>query len=112
MDARLLGQGAGISTIMTLAMDEGLANFFPLALLGQSGDNLQGNYAFGGYTFRLWRPQSPIGTGLVSLQENYYYGDGSYPYSTDLNKNPHTFKDVDPTQAAHGHPAQSRLCPV
>jgi hypothetical protein len=37
---------------------------------------------------------------LGGLTENYYFGIRRYPYCTDLNKNPLTFKDIDPNQAS------------
>ena len=58
-------------------------------MLSEPGDDLDGAYAVGGYlTHRLG-----------GLLENYYFGIRRYPYSTDLTKNPLTFKDIDPTQA-------------
>ena len=35
-------------------------------------------------------------SGMIS---NYYFGIRRYPYCTDMNKNPLTFKDIDPTRA-------------
>jgi len=86
---RRVGGGVGISALVTRGMGEGWSDFYGLALLSETGDNLNGNYATGGYvTYRLF-----------GLTENYYYGIRRYPYSTDLSKNPLTFKDIDPAQA-------------
>ena len=35
---------------------------------------------------------------FFGLDENYYFGIRRYPYSTDMTKNPLTFKDIDPDQ--------------
>src|SRR2546426_4749558 len=40
---------------------------------------------------------------LSGLPQNYYSGIRRYPYSTNMSKNPLTFKDIDPTQAS-SHP--------
>src|SRR5262249_19827839 len=43
--------------------------------------------------------------------QNYYYGIRRYPYTTDMSKNPLTFKDIDPAQAdfcSSGAPFTSR----
>jgi hypothetical protein len=75
-------------------MGEGWSDFYALALLSEPGDNIDGNYAMGGYaTYQLF------GDALDPLfMENYYYGIRRYPYSTSLTNNPLTFKDIDPNQ--------------
>lgn len=90
LSTRLVGGGIGINELQTVGMGEGWSDFYALALLSEPGDNLHGNYALGGYATHLFS----------GLQENYYYGIRRYPYSTDLTKNPLTFKDIDPTQAS------------
>jgi uncharacterized repeat protein (TIGR01451 family) len=91
---RRVGGGVGISALQSAGMGEGWSDFYAVALLGESGDNLHGNYAAGGYlTYQL--------SGLL---QNYYFGIRRYPYSTDLSKNPLTFRDIDPTQAS-SHPS-------
>src|SRR6185503_16767320 len=67
---------------------EGWSDFYALALLSEPGDDVDGSYPNGGY----------ITHGLNGLEENYYFGIRRYPYSTDLRKNPLTFKDIDPAQ--------------
>jgi uncharacterized repeat protein (TIGR01451 family) len=87
---RRVGGGVGISTLQAAGMGEGWSDFYGLALLSESGDNLHGNYAAGGYlTFQLG-----------GLLQNYYFGIRRYPYSTDMTRNPLTFKDIDPGQAS------------
>ena len=86
---RLVGGGVGISALQTQGMGEGWSDFYSLALLSEAGDNVNGNYATGGYATYLLSP---------TFTQNYYYGIRRYPYSTDLTKNPLTFKDIDPAQ--------------
>ncbi len=86
---RLLGGGGGIFELQPAGMGEGWSDFYALALLGEPSDDPRAVYAAGGYvTFELG-----------GLDENYYYGVRRYPYSTDMNRNPLTLKDIDPTQA-------------
>jgi uncharacterized delta-60 repeat protein len=79
---RLVGGGVGISALQSAGMGEGWSDFYAMCLLAEPGDNLAGNYPTGGY---------------VTL--DYYAGIRRYPYSTNLAKNPLTFKDIDPSQA-------------
>lgn len=86
---RLVGGGVGISALQSAGMGEGWSDFYGVALLGEPGDDVHANFAVGGYvTFQFF-----------GLNQNYYYGIRRYPYSTDMNKNPLTFKDIDPAQA-------------
>jgi len=86
---RLVGGGVGISALSSRGMGEGWSDFFGLALTAEASDNPHGNWARAGYSRYL-------ASGWLS--ENYYYGARRYSYSTDMLKNPHTFKDIDPTQ--------------
>ncbi|MEO6036146.1 MAG: M36 family metallopeptidase, partial [Verrucomicrobiota bacterium] len=87
---RRVGGGAGLFNLQSRGMGEGWSDFYALSLLSADSDNVNGNYASGGYvTFNLF-----------GLTANYYFGIRRYPYSTDLNKNPLTFKDIDPGQAS------------
>jgi extracellular elastinolytic metalloproteinase len=74
-------------------MGEGWSDFYALSLLTQHEDNLGGNYPMGGYATYQFN----------SLQQNYYYGIRRYPYSTNMNVNPLTFKDID-VSTASSHP--------
>lgn len=87
---RLVGGGVGISALQTRGMGEGWSDFYGLAELSEAGDDLNGNYAAGGYATYL----------LGGLTQNYYFGIRRYPYSTNLTKNPLTFKDIDPLLAS------------
>ncbi|HUR56834.1 MAG TPA: M36 family metallopeptidase, partial [Opitutaceae bacterium] len=87
---RLVGGGVGMNTLQSRGMGEGWSDFYGIALLSEAGDNVAGNYAAGGY----------VTYNLAGFTENYYYGIRRYPYSTDISKNPLTFRDIDPTQAS------------
>ncbi|HEX5218762.1 MAG TPA: M36 family metallopeptidase [Verrucomicrobiae bacterium] len=89
---RLVGGGQGLGTSQSDGMGEGWSDFYGLALLSEPGDDVNGCYAAGGYATYL----------LSGLTTNYYFGIRRYPYSTDLTKNPLTFKDID-TQLASPH---------
>ena len=87
---RLVGGGGGMSALASTGMGEGWSDFYPIAMLSKPGDDPNGNYIVGGYATKQF----------AGLTQNYYYGIRRYPYSTDLAKNPLTFKDIDPTQAS------------
>lgn len=87
---RRVGGGVGMSALQSGGLGEGWSDFYALALLSESGDDVNGCYATGGYaTYQL-----------SGLTQNYYFGIRRYPYSLDLSKNPLTFKDIDPAQAS------------
>ena len=90
LSTRLVGGGVGISALQTGGMGEGWSDFYALALLSEPGDDPDGVYAMGGYAT----------LSFVGLEENYYFGIRRYPYSTDMTRNPLTFKDIDPSQAS------------
>ena len=89
LSSRLVGGGVGISALQTRGMGEGWGDWYGLTLLSESSDDPGGNYAMGGY----------LTLDYFGLMENYYYGIRRYPYSTNVLRNPLTFKDIDPTQA-------------
>jgi hypothetical protein len=86
---RLVGGGVGTTALATRGMGEGWSDFYALALLASETDDPHGNCPLGAYVEYRYG-------GWVS--ENYYFGMRRYSYSTDLPKNPHTFRDIDPTQ--------------
>ncbi len=100
---RLVGGGIGIFQFQTAGMGEGWSDFYGLALLSEPGDDVHANYAAGGYaTFQF-----------AGLTTNYYSGIRRYPYSTDLTRNPLTFRDIDPAQAnAHADIPRSPVIPT
>ncbi|OYW76159.1 MAG: hypothetical protein B7Z37_09995 [Verrucomicrobia bacterium 12-59-8] len=87
---RLVGGGVGMSQNQSQGMGEGWSDFYALCLLSEATDDPNGNYAAGGYATK----------NFAGLAENYYFGIRRYPYSTNLAKNPLTFKDIDPVQAS------------
>ncbi len=90
LSTRLVGGGVGIYGLQTAGMGEGWSDFYALTLLSSANDDIHGSYVEGGYvTYQFF-----------GLTENYYYGIRRYPYTTDLAKNPLTFKDIDPAQAS------------
>src|SRR5262249_46737891 len=90
LSSRLVGGGVGISALQTGGMGEGWSDWYALTLLSEPGDDLAGNYAAGAY----------VTYQLNGMTQNYYFGIRRYPYSTDLTRNPLTFKDIDPAQAS------------
>lgn len=97
LSSRRVGGGTGLSASQSMGMGEGWSDFYALALLSKPADDVDGNYAMAAYVTHLF----------LGLQENYYYGIRRFPYSTDLTKNPLTFRDIDPTQAG-AHPGIPR----
>ncbi|MEI6393082.1 MAG: M36 family metallopeptidase [Verrucomicrobiota bacterium] len=88
---RLVGGGQALGDPQSDGMGEGWSDFYGLSLLSKAGDDVNGNYAAGAYASYKLR-------GADDTQ-NYYFGIRRYPYTTDLSKNPLTFKDIDPAQA-------------
>lgn len=85
---RMVAGGQALGTLQSDGMGEGWSDFYALCLLSEPSDDPDGVYSTGGYaTYQF-----------AGLAQNYYFGIRHFPYSTDLNKNPFTFKDIDPTQ--------------
>lgn len=86
LSTRLLG---GLSGIQPDALAEGWSDFVALALNAAPEDDPQGTYPFGAFvSYQRW-------PGYV---DNYYFGLRRFPYSTDHNKSPQTYADIDPAQ--------------
>ena len=85
---RRVGGGVGINFGQARGMGEGWSDFFALSLLSDPADDPDAVYAMGGYAIY----------GFFNFT-NYYFGIRRFPYTTDMSKNPLTFKDVDPSQA-------------
>jgi uncharacterized repeat protein (TIGR01451 family) len=99
---RLVGGGMGLGNLQGDGMGEGWSDFYAGSLLAEPTDDPDATYAFGGYPTYLF----------VGLTENYYYGIRHFPWSTDMTKNPFTYKDIDPTQiSAHAGVPRSPLYP-
>jgi uncharacterized repeat protein (TIGR01451 family) len=88
LSTRLVGGGVGISALQSAGMGEGWSDFYAISLLSGPSDDPDGVYAFGAYAAYLFGGNT----------QNYYFGIRRFPYSTDLKKNPLTFKDIDPVQ--------------
>ncbi|MGA4645536.1 M36 family metallopeptidase [Limisphaera sp. 4302-co] len=88
LTTRLVGGGNGMTALQSRGLGEGWSDFYALSLLSEPGDNVDGVYPMGGY----------VTYQLLGLRENYYFGIRRYPYTTDMSKNPLTFKDIDPNQ--------------
>jgi uncharacterized repeat protein (TIGR01451 family) len=92
LSERRVGGGVGLSEMQSGGLGEGWSDFYALALLSEPSDDFDGTYPDGAYAaYRLGDP---------NFTDNYYFGIRRYPYCTDLNKNPLSFKDIDPTQAS------------
>lgn len=85
---RLVGGGMGLGNLQGDGMGEGWSDFYALSLLSSPEDDPDAVYAAAGYA----------GYQLGGLAENYYFGLRHFPYTTDMTKNPFTYKDVDPNQ--------------
>jgi uncharacterized repeat protein (TIGR01451 family) len=88
LSTRLVGGGVGIGASQSAGMGEGWSDFYAMSFLSEPRDDIDAAYPFGAYASTL----------LSGLTENYYFGIRRYPYSTDLARNPLTFKDIDPRQ--------------
>lgn len=97
LSQRLVGGGVLINALQSDGMGEGWSDFVSLSLLAEPGDDPDATYSTGGY----------LTTQLFGLQQNYYFGIRHFPYSTDMTKNPFTFKDIDPSQISP-HPGVPR----
>jgi len=73
-------------------MGEGWSDFYGVCLNAEPGDDPNATYTVGGYTMYQWG-----GT----FTNNYYFGIRRFPYSTDMNKNPQTYADIDPAQQSY-----------
>lgn len=80
---RLIGNSNGLTNIQGRAMGEGWGDFFAVCMTSQAKDNFEGVFAAGG-----WTDLTP------SFNNNYYFSIRRYPYSTDMTKNPLTFKHI------------------
>ncbi|WP_294231469.1 M36 family metallopeptidase [Prosthecobacter sp.] len=83
------GPSVTISALSSRGMGEGWSDFYGQALTAQASDNPHGNWSRAAWSRYLT-------SGWYS--DNYYYGARRYSYSTDMLKNPHTLKDIDPNQ--------------
>ncbi|HUU82921.1 MAG TPA: M36 family metallopeptidase [Phycisphaerae bacterium] len=89
LSIRLLGGPAGQQPA---ALAEGWSDFMAIALNAEPGDDPHGPYPFAAFVaYQRW----------PEYVDNYYFGLRRFPYCTDLDKCPQTFKDIDPAQQAY-----------
>ncbi|TMQ70424.1 MAG: T9SS type A sorting domain-containing protein [Candidatus Eisenbacteria bacterium] len=88
---RLVGNASGLSNQQGGGMGEGWSDFSALLLTVKPEDatvpsnpNFAGVYAMGSYALQ----------NSVTPTNAYYFGVRRYPYSTDFNKNPLTFRHI------------------
>jgi hypothetical protein len=94
VSSRLVGGGVGISSLQTAGMGEGWSDFCSMSLLSNPANDPDANYVYSAYVSMQWV--------LTDYLSNYYFGGRRYPYTTDMTKNPLTFKDIDVNQiSAH-----------
>ncbi len=91
---RLIGNANGLSNQVGRGMGEGWADFHAILLTVRAEDSLApGNSQFEGV-------YAMAGFSTPSISKNpYYFGIRRYPYSTDMTKNPLTYKHIDNTVA-------------
>lgn len=79
----------GLDGAQPQGLGEGWSDFLAIALNAEPDDDPHGTYPFAAYVaYELW----------PEYYENYYFGLRRFPYSTDPNKNPQTYADIDPEQ--------------
>ncbi|HWW60596.1 MAG TPA: M36 family metallopeptidase, partial [Thermoanaerobaculia bacterium] len=96
---RLIGDGSGIITQQSGSMGEGWGDFNAMLLTVRADDTATPSNATwnGAYALATYATSGVPFNG--SLNDGYYYGIRRYPYSTDMNINPLTFKHVANGQA-------------
>jgi hypothetical protein len=91
---RLVGNANGLNSNQSRGLGEGWSDFSSLLLTAQAGDAaLPGNAGFGG----LYPMSGYVyGGGGNGFQDNtgWYFGIRRYPYSTDMTKDPLTYKHI------------------
>jgi len=81
-----------VSGTQSGGMGEGWGDYFGISMNAEAGDDPHGVYCTGGHT------TYNLGTTFTT---NYYFGIRRFPYSTDMNKNPQTFADIDTAQQSY-----------
>lgn len=77
-----------LNGIQSRGMGEGWSDFFGLSLNAEAGDDPHAVFAPVAFVTHL----------LSGMTTNYYFGIRRFPYTTDPNKNPATFADIDDAQ--------------
>jgi uncharacterized repeat protein (TIGR01451 family) len=91
---RLVGNGTGLGTNMAAGMGEGWSDFNSLLLTVRDSDTATpSNPSFDGtYAIATYATSGVPYTGAAN--HGYYFGIRRYPYSTDMTKNPLTFRHI------------------
>lgn len=91
---RLVGNGTGLGTNMSAGMGEGWSDFNAMLLTARASDTATpGNDQFQGtYAMSTFATSGVPYTGAAN--NAYYYGIRRYPYSTDMTRNPLTFRHI------------------
>ena len=102
---RLVGNANGLSTTQSRGLGEGWSDFHALLFMARAEDalatgnaNFTGVYAVGGYA-----EDGPLIPGATQGYASYS-GFRRYPYSSDLAKNPLTFKHIQTGQSLPTNP--------
>lgn len=91
---RLVGNASGLTSQQGGGMGEGWSDFVALLMTVRDGDNLAGCFPVGSYAL----------SGNLVASDVYYYGIRRYPYSTDMTKDPLTFRHISNGQALPAGP--------
>ncbi len=81
-----------VNGVQAGGMGEGWGDFVALCFNAEPTDDPNGVYTVGGWTTHLLSP---------TFVDNYYFGIRRFPYTTDPNKNPQTYADIDPAQQSY-----------
>jgi hypothetical protein len=87
MSNRLIADGSGLDTEMAVGLGEGWADFSAQLLAVRSDDALVRSNAH-------WNGVYPSATFATGGMAELYFGIRRVPYSTDMTKNPLTFKHI------------------
>jgi large repetitive protein len=91
---RLIGNGTGLGTNMAAGMGEGWSDFNALLLTVRADDTaVPSNASYEGvYPMASFATSGVPYTGAAN--HGYYFGIRRYPYSTDMTRNPLTFRHI------------------
>jgi hypothetical protein len=89
---RLAGAGnGGLLVMQSRGMGEGWSDFYAQSLVSKATDDPNAVFPIAAYSTLQF-------LDTASYTSNYYFGIRRYPKSTDMDKSPLTFKDIDPDQ--------------
>ncbi len=87
---RLVFNSNGLGTNMARGLGEGWADTHAMLMTVREGDDLEPTNATWNGVYSV----AAYGAGSISRGNPYYYGIRRYPYSTDMTKNPLTFRHI------------------